>query len=35
MGFFGNIINGVRTRVDNYAMAGMWPQVLPPPAVPG
>jgi len=30
MGFFGNIINGVRTRVDNYAMAGMWPQVLPP-----
>lgn len=30
MGFFGNIINGIRTRVDNYAMAGTWPQVMPP-----
>lgn len=30
MGFFGNIISGVRTRIDNYAMAGTWPQVMPP-----
>lgn len=30
MGFFGNIVNGIRTRIDNYAMAGTWPQVLPP-----
>jgi len=30
MGFFGNIVNGIHTRVDSFAMAGTWPQVMPP-----
>lgn len=30
MGFISNMTSKIRTRIDNYALSGSWPQVMPP-----